>query len=573
MVRPGGRRRAARRSALIVPAGRRYNRRVTLPLARSATSPDSERGGLRFLSPPPEVRISNAFARAFDNVVATARTCYSGSGIVRDEQVLGDPEAPHEKREERRKRRDALARDLYQAGHHTTLQHAHFQFALSNVSRQFLWSFLHSHPFYNSEQVSQRYVTVKPGNYAVPPLSGQALAVYEDTVARQQQGYEDLCRLLLGPASSAYYARYPARRHYTMKYDKEVQKKAQEVARYVLPVATFAYLYHTISGLTLLRYHRVCREPDTPLEQRIVVGRMVEELLALEPAYAGILEEPIPEEETPEYRAMRLAGPRDDTDRGAFLREFDRDLGDRVSVLADYPAKNEETLAQAVREVLGLTRDRLSDDEAIETVLDPGRNRTLGEALNLTTLSKLSRAMVHCHYTFRKRMSHTADSQNQRHRMTPASRPILHAHLTSEPDYVTPLLVLEDGACLRRFREVMESSWEGFARLRALDVADEFASYVLPNALAIRFTESANLLDLHHKHAMRLCYNAQEEIWRASVDEARQIREVNPRIGRFLLPPCGLRQTAEARPICPEGRRYCGERVWTYRLDEYRRVI
>ena len=71
---------------------------------------------------------------------------------------------------------------------------------------------------------------------------------------------------------------------------------------------------------------------------------------------------------------------------------------------------------------------------------------------------------------------------------------------------------------------------------------------------------------------MRLCYNAQEEIWRASLDEALQIREVNPRIGRFLLPPCTLRREARARPICPEGRRYCGERVWTYRLEDYRRV-
>src|SRR5882672_5818375 len=147
----------------------------------------------RFLSPPPEVTITNAFARPFDNVVAAARTCYSGGGIVRDEQVVGGPELPPEEAEERKRRRDELARDLYQAGHHTTLQHAHFQFALSNVSRQFLWSFLHSHPFYNSEQVSQRYVTVKPGNYAVPPLESGALAVYHETIAAQQSAYEDLC--------------------------------------------------------------------------------------------------------------------------------------------------------------------------------------------------------------------------------------------------------------------------------------------------------------------------------------------------------------------------------------------
>ncbi|MBI4168753.1 MAG: FAD-dependent thymidylate synthase [Acidobacteria bacterium] len=526
-----------------------------------------------FLSPPPEVKITHAFARPFDNLVATARTCYSGSGIVRDDQVLGDPAGPAEAREERRRRRDALARDLYQAGHHTTLQHAHFQFVLSNVSRQFLWSFLHSHAFYNSEQVSQRYVAVKPGNYAVPPLEGRALAVYQETVAKQQAAYEDLCRLLVEPASAAYYARYPARRHYRAKYDREIRKKAQEVARYVLPVATFAYLYHTVSGLTLLRYQRICRELDSPLEQRAVVGRMVEALLAFEPAYGAILEEPIPPEATLEFRALESLGPPGDEERKEFLREFDRGLDGRVSVLVDHAARNEETLAQAVREVLGVGRTRLSDDDAIVLVMDPASNRYLGENLNLTTLSKLSRAMAHCHYTFRKRLSHAGDSQNQRHRMTPASRPILATHLTSEPDFITPPLVLEEPACHARYREAMEATWDGIRTLRSLGAPDEFAIYLMPNAVAIRFTESANLLDLRHKHALRLCYNAQDEIWRASVDEALQIREVNPRIGRFLLPPCGLRQKTGARPICPEGKRYCGERVWTYALEDYRRVI
>jgi thymidylate synthase ThyX len=526
----------------------------------------------RFLSPAPEVTISNAFAHPFDNFVATARTCYSGGGIVRTDEILGDPSVPDAERAERRRRRDALARDLYQAGHHTTLQHAHFQFSISNVSRQFIWSFLHSHPFYNSEQVSQRYVSVKPGNVAIPPISEAARAIYIETVRHQQSAYEDLCRLLTPPAAAAYYDKYPSRRRQHDRYAQAIHRKAQEVARYVLPVATFAYLYHTVSGLTLLRYHRICQEFDAPLEQRIVVGRMVQELLALDPAYAAILEQPIPVEEMLEYQALRATAG-DDGARGAFHREFDARMGDRVALLIDYPARNEETLAQAVREVLGLTRSRLSDDDAIDLVMDASRNRYLGEALNLTTLSKLSRTMAHCHFTFSKRMSHAGDSQNQRHRMTPASRPILETHLTSEPDYMTPPLVRGDQAALSRYTEAMEIAWTGFQRLRSLGVPDQFALYLLPNAVNVRFTESANLLDLRHKHAMRLCYNAQEEIWRASLDEALQIREINPRIGRHLLPPCNLRQMAGMTPICPEGRRYCGERVWTYRLEDYRRTI
>jgi hypothetical protein len=30
---------------------------------------------------------------------------------------------------------------------------------------------------------------------------------------------------------------------------------------------------------------------------------------------------------------------------------------------------------------------------------------------------------------------------------------------------------------------------------------------------------------------------------------------------------------AKTTPLCPEGRRYCGERVWTYELEQYQRLI
>jgi len=253
----------------------------------------------RFLSPEPEVTLVNTFARPFDNAVATARTCYSGSGIVTAEQVGGDGESEG-KRALRAERRDTLARDIYLAGHHTTLQHAHFQFAIANVSRHFIWSFLHSHPFYNSEQVSQRYVEVKPGTYAVPPLEGEALRVYVETVERQVRSYQSLIDLLTPMAAREYWKIFPARRK-TPKYKSDIKKKAQELARYALPVATFAYLYHTVSGITLLRYWRICQHGDVPLEQRLVVGKMVELLLECDPSYRSILEEPLRIEETPEH--------------------------------------------------------------------------------------------------------------------------------------------------------------------------------------------------------------------------------------------------------------------------------
>ena len=528
------------------------------------------------LSREPVIRLVNAFPRPYENAVATARTCYSSKGIVSTEEVSGTPDLSEEKRAKRVEMRDRIAKSIYQAGHHTTLQHAHFQFSMEGVSRQFLWTFLHAHPFYNSEQVSQRYVEVKPGTFTIPALEGEALSVYEACAERQMAEYHRLIELLTPLVDRTYFGIFPARRPRPEKWRGVVQKKAQEIARYVLPVATHAALYHTVSGLTLLRYWRLCETYDAPKEQRLVVGKMIDALLAHDPLFRTILEEPLPLEETPEhvfYAAATGGAGSVGALRDRFAAEFDTQLGGLTSKLVDWKPRNEESVATAVREVLGMPKALMGDDAAISLVLDPSSNVMLGQNLNVTTLSKVTRALSHASYTFRKRLSHTADSQDQRHRMTPASRPCLPAYLSDAPDYVTPGILYEDDEAHRAYDESMARSWEAMGRLKALGVSDEDRAYLLPNAVTLRFTESADLLHLHHKLKMRLCYNAQEEIWRASRDEALQIAEVDRRIGRFLLPPCTLRSMASEAPICPEGDRYCGVRVWKMDVRDYRRTI
>ena len=537
----------------------------------------------RFLSSEPIVKLEKAFSNPFRNLVATAQTCYSGKGIVSEDDIT----------EDYRK----LAKSIYKAGHHTTLQHAHFQFSISNVSRQFVWSFLHSHPFYNSEQVSQRYVSVKPGNFLVPSLKGRALALYEKTIDLQMEAYSRITERLYPVVKSEYLKRFSAYDKAikgvkgkggrakllqlelpiyssARRLEKEVTKKSQEVARYVIPVSAFTYLYHTISAVTLLRYYRLCRMYDTPVEQQLVVEKMVQEVLKVEPLYKLILEDPLETSEIPEYQFFQS----EESVRGYkpskhFLREFDTRLDGRISRLIDYKHNNEAVLAQSVREVLGLPRYRLSDRKAIRLVMDPSQNRLYGETLNLSTMSKLTRALAHVTYTFSKKISHTADSQNQRHRTTPASRPCLHRHLTEEPDFIIPELIRQDEKIEKDYRETMEKTWDAVGRIRKFSVSDEFAMYLLPNAVAVRFTESGDLFNLRHKYAMRLCYNAQEEIWRASLDEVEQISKVNPMIGKYLLPPCTSRDMADVRPVCPEGERFCGVKVWRLRLRDYKRII
>ncbi|RMG43429.1 MAG: FAD-dependent thymidylate synthase [Acidobacteria bacterium] len=530
-------------------------------------------GADAFRSPPPEVRLVAAFERPFDGAVAAARTCYSSKGIVWPEEVGGDS-LPEGRRDEAIRRRNELARDIYRAGHHTVFQHAHFEFAIDRISRHALWSFFHAHPFYNSEQVSQRYVKVEPGAAAVPRLSEPAAGIYERVLARLQEAYRDLSVRLEPVAERIFFEIFPARRGTARRWRREIRRRAQEAARYVLPVATWARLYHTVSAVTLLRYHRLARLPDLPTEVQYVVRRMVEEVLRWDPSYAEVLEQPLPDEALPENRTLEgLGGAVDPGRADRFAREFDAELGGRVSRLVGFAPDAEATVAQAVREVLGVPRADLDDDAALRLAADPARNPMYGESLNLTSIAKITRALHHAQYTFRRKLSHTADSQDQRHRMTPASRPVLVAHLRDEPDVVLPALALEEEPIRRRFDEAMALAWEGIGRLRREGAPREALVYLLPNAVAVRATESADFLALRHKHAMRLCYNAQEEIWRASLDEALQVSRVHPRLGAFLLPPCTIRRRAGKKPFCPEGRRYCGVPVWGLEPRDYVRRL
>jgi len=256
-----------------------------------------------------------------------------------------------------------------------------------------------------------------------------------------------------------------------------------------------------------------------------------------------------------------------------FLREFDDSLEGHVSKLVDYKKNAEGVFAQAIRSTLGATREVLPDDEAIDLVMNPEKNRYFGDTLNVTTLSKLTRAMVHPHYTFRKKISHAADSQDQRHRMTPGSRPILWAHYSGDPDYIEPMLVKENAQVREVYANTMNRLFGAINELSNDGVAAEDALYLLPNAFPIRFEESGDLLNLHHKWKARSCYTAQEEIFFATIDELKQVHEVHPRIAEHILAPCYLRKMAGETPYCPEGDRYCGVPVWKKGIEEYSRIL
>src|SRR5580692_276533 len=217
----------------------------------------------------PRVTLRNSFAHPFDSAIAAARTCYSPH-LVGPEEIT-------------EKQRVMIGSGTYFGGHHTVYQHAHFEFGLENVSRQFVWSFLHAHPFYNSEQQSQRYVRLDRAQAYIPQASAEFGAgereIYERAVARAWDRYRELTRVL-EPAASAilsdiWHLGPMSHSRRVQKVARQSEKRAIEVARYVLPVAAFTTMVHTISGVVLYRLWRMQAANDTPTEARHVLGEMV----------------------------------------------------------------------------------------------------------------------------------------------------------------------------------------------------------------------------------------------------------------------------------------------------------
>jgi thymidylate synthase ThyX len=505
----------------------------------------------------PAVTLRNAPAHAFDDAIAAARTCYSPR-VVSAHEVTD-------------KQRDTIGALTFEAGHHTVYQHAHFEFGLENVSRQLVWSVLHGYPFYNSEQSSQRYVKLKEPRAFVPPISGEALQVYERAVLAAWDAYVELSALLkddaFGILKELRYVTPRASAERLKTIEREAEKKAIETARYVIPIAAFTSMVHTISGITLHRLRRMSAAGDTPYEASLVIGRMVELVRAIDPLFF----EKVGCEELAPADLPEGAFPRPRGDGDAFAREFDARLGGRVSRLLDSSDRAETVVADAVRATFGLTAAEMSDDEALDRVLNPARNRYRLDVMNVSYHSPMMRGLHHASYTFAKRLSHTADSQDQRHRMVPASRPLMTFADTATPDYVVPRLIAGNDRASAVYERAMHEAWQAKNRLLALGVPLEYALYVLPNAKALRIVESGALIALVHKWTLRTCFNAQEEIYLASMDELAQVREKHPRLARYVGPPCVVRNGLIS-PRCTEGSHFCGIPVWRSFPDAVRRL-
>ena len=259
-----------------------------------------------------------------------------------------------------------------------------------------------------------------------------------------------------------------------------------------------------------------------------MIGEMVARVREIDPQFFDRFDN-APMEELPEWRRAAIA-----QSRGGGAGARIRRAAGRAHLNADgLFAGGAARLAEAYRAVSASREPDCSDTEALDRMLNPARNTYRLETLNVGVHAPIMRALQHANFTFAKKISHTADSQDQRHRMVPGSRPLLaltdtraaglpHAHAHSPKTRAPGSLRARHG---RRLGGQELAAGRG--------VPPEIALYLLPNAKAIRLVESGSLLHLLHKWTMRTCFNAQEEIYQASMEEVEQVRAVLPALGRY----------------------------------------
>jgi len=445
-----------------------------------------------------KVQALKGYYKPTDIAVGSARSCYFGKHIVTPESA-----AEWDKKSD-------LLNSIFKAGHHTTLMHYHFTFMIEGMSRLLIWRLLHAHPFYNSEQVSQRYAKMKIENFTYPKNADREKwqKYYENMFFY----YEKLIEVLT-----------PEIEKVLPKFKKnEAKKRAQEFARYLLPLGMNAHLYHTINVITALRYiNGVKAIPEAGHEAREFVGQMIDEMLKIDSSLKPLIE--FAENEPAVFPHIDIEG----------IKRA-KNVKNRVEVfdIVDY---------------------------------DFELNANYAGVLRLSNLY-LDTAVLGSFNSYIK-LSMSADAQNQRHRRSPAIRPKLED--IYRRDFYMPKIC---DSVKELYLRAVEYSYDFFEnQAKTLGFAE--AAYALLNAHNIEIIEHNDFQEFAHKAQMRLCYNAQEEIFDIVYAQVEGLKKAGVKSAEKFLPPCTLRYKEGIRPFCPEGERFCGVKVWKMEFEEYNRII
>jgi len=483
-----------------------------------------------------------------------ARTCYSAK--------LQTPLDYINKSDKYRDKSNEIAASTIESGHLTTRQHVHYTFALEGISRHAVY-FLHGHPHHNSEMMSQRYVNLAETQISIPDMGSDKLnALARNSADNLVAGYNQLYDILTPTTKKFLLERFPGRN--TPKWEDQINneagKKSQEIARYLLPLGTPSNLYHTISELTLLRlYHQSRTMPAQP-ELKNIIDSMVAVVAKVDPSILSEISKPLPKSQ--EFNNF---------DFGSFTAEFDELINNTSLKIDKGSSELPNHLARAVRLTLGISSQELPDADALDLLLNPAKNSLLTSTLGDVVLDRLGQCLNQIQLSALVTMSHVANEQFHRHRGFNHTEQTILPIPNLEKDIIIPVILESDQKALDLYLSIHAKHIDTLNQMMSEGATLDDLQYLLTNATRVRKSISGPLGAYFHFIKSRTCLTAQEEIYSIAIAMAQQLSENHPELAKYFQKPapCGVRNAGGIKPNCPEGKRFCGVRVWDLTIDNY----
>lgn len=394
-----------------------------------------------------------------------------------------------------------VEKQLFDPGHHTTLEHTSFSFEIEGISVGGVTFGLHlCHPFYNTDQRSGRFCAKM---FADPNYD--YFRIFLETYYKEvPSAVKNEILLHICKSVSVYQNQLPLAESFVVKHfaetrpfasetvRKNIPKIAQEQMRMFIPVMFPTALTYTIDFITLVSLWTSAWTPEM-----ITITDMMRDL---------VLEK---------WPALSFAF----CNRKRVGLDYGPALAKSASQIAHEPSWQE--IVSSVDDVESPHPEHTHPVDLLH--FHPKYMK------NSTSILKAKVAI-----------SVATMGQDQRHRTFSRSDPVFTGCF-----YLAPILQE-----LKLDEEAEEIMWN-WIRLRDL-VPSSLGAVLAPYGAMVTYNKVGNLNAFAHEQAKRLCWSAQEEIYEVSRQARSHLQKVNHGIERLMIPPCYV--TGK----CAEGNRYCG---------------
>lgn len=384
---------------------------------------------------------------------------------------------------------------IFEMGHSSIAEHAVFNLDILEVSR-YLTEFIQKSRLASFTEKSQRYVTLDSAYYIPEELSGELKEEYIELMDFLFTQYEKMFQTAKENLVKQGFA----------GSNRDLEGRAKEDARYILPLATHTQMGVTINARSLERLLR--RLDGTGLTEAIELKEMI----------AGQVKEIAPSvikytESEPFDNKKMVAAPLTDLGHSFNWSLVNHSLEPDITILAYYIFEHSgESIDNVKRYLQTLTKQEL---KAMYNSI----------FTDMKAYHQPLKAFEAAEFEFQFDISSSCFAQLKRHRMAT----IIQSNYQLDHGFVTPFQLKELNLELL-FHEAYRRIEKLYKKLDP-----KLVPYILTNAHKVRVVMKANLRELYHFSRLRSDSYAQWEIQELSDFIIDKVQEIAPLSASLMM--------------------------------------